>query len=150
MSDLDNDSSKMSSMSSMSNKTKKQEQENTNQIDKEFKEAVIKYVKLDDLIREKEDELKELKKQRKPNEEFILTYLEKINENIIDITEGKLRRNKSETKTALNRDIIKKAILDTIKDPKLTDDILTNMDNMRPMKTSINLKRTGKHNKNQN
>ena len=143
--DLDNNSSSMSLASSRSKKPETNQPEP--EINKEFKEAVIKFVKIDDLIREKEEELKELKKQRKPNEEYILTYLEKINENIIDITEGKLRRNKSETKTALNRDIIKKAILDTIKDQKLTEEILTNMDNMRPMKTSINLKRTGKHKK---
>ncbi len=114
-------------------------------ISKEFQEMVIKFVKLDDLVRKKEKDIKELKIQRKPCEDFILTYLDKVGENTIDITNGKLRKNKSETKVPLNQNIIKDAIKEKVADPKVVEDILTLMDTMRPMNVRTNLKRTGKH-----
>ena len=46
-------------------------------VPKEFQENVVKFVKIDDLIRKKQEELSELKKQKKPCEEFILKYLDK-------------------------------------------------------------------------
>tara|TARA_B100002019_G_C21237599_1_gene583651 strand:- start:838 stop:1305 length:468 start_codon:yes stop_codon:yes gene_type:complete len=111
-------------------------------VSKEFEEKVIKYVKLDNLIRKKNAEIKELKEQRKPCEEFILKYLDSIGQNTIDITGGKLRRNKSETKTSINNDIIKKSLTEKIKDPMAVEEILKIMEENRPLKTSINLKRT--------
>lgn len=118
---------------------------NSKEITKEFQEMVIKYVKLDDLIRKREEEIKELKHQRKPCEKFILDYLEKINENVIEITNGKLRKNKFQTKVPLNRDIIKHVILEKIKDPKIVEEMMEMMDNLRPTKIRVNLKRTSKH-----
>ena len=111
-------------------------------VSKEFEEKVIKYVKLDNLIRKKNAEVKELKEQRKPCEEFILKYLDQIGQNTIDITGGKLRRNKSETKTSINNDVIKKSLTEKIKDPLAVEEILKIMEANRPLKTSINLKRT--------
>lgn len=111
-------------------------------ISKEFQENVIKYVKMDDLVRRKEKEIKELKAQRKPCEDFILSYLEQVGENVIEITNGKLRRNKSETKVALNQDIIKKAIATKIQDPKQIQEVMMTMETLRPLNTRVNLKRT--------
>jgi hypothetical protein len=111
-------------------------------VSKEFEEKVIKFVKLDNLIRKKNTEIKELKEQRKPCEDFILKYLDQIGQNTIDITGGKLRRNKSETKKSINNDIIKKSLTEKIKDPLAVDEILKIMEENRPLKTSINLKRT--------
>jgi Family of unknown function (DUF5760) len=111
-------------------------------VSKEFQENVIKYVKMDDLIRRKQKEMNELKEQRKPCEKYILKYLDDIKENVIEITNGKLRKNKSETKASLNQDVIKKAIADKIKDPLIVEDILNSMELMRPLNTHVNLKRT--------
>lgn len=111
-------------------------------VSKEFQENVIKYIKLDDLIRKKEKEMKELKTQRKPCEEFILKYLDNVGENIIEVTGGKLIRNKSETKQKLSNDIIKEAITDKIIDPKKVEEIIELMETMRPKNVRVNLKRT--------
>jgi len=111
-------------------------------ITREFQENVIKYVKLDDLIRNREKEVRELKKQRKPCEEYILNYLERVDENIIEITNGKLRRNKCATKVPLTKAIIKSALIEKIRDPLKVDELLVLMNELRPKKERINLKRT--------
>lgn len=111
-------------------------------VTKEFQENVIKFVKIDDLIRKKTTELAELKSQKKPIENFILKYLDQVNETVVEITNGKLRKNKSETKSGLTVDIIKEAIEKKIKDPKVVEEILKNMEDMRPKATRVNLKRT--------
>ena len=116
-------------------------------ISKDFKENVIKYVKLDDHIRKKMEEINELKKQKKPCEEYILKYMDRIGENMIEITDGKLRKNKAETKKALTLDIIKKAISTKIKTETDIAAIMELMETNRPLNTHVNLKRTGKHNK---
>lgn len=111
-------------------------------VTKEFQEYVVKFVKLDDLIRKKNEELTELKKQKKPCEEFILKQLDKMNENVIEITDGKLRKNKSESKASLNQDIITNALKEKIKDPQQVSDIMALMESMRPTTTHTNIKRT--------
>ncbi len=111
-------------------------------ITKEFQENVIKFVKIDDLMRKKQRELSELRSQRKPCEEFILKYLDQIGESVIEISNGKLRKNKSETKVPLNQDIIKDAIKKKINDPKDIDEIIKLMDQLRPKNVRVNLKRT--------
>lgn len=111
-------------------------------VTKEFQENVIKFVKIDDLIRKKTTELAELKSQKKPIETFILKYLDQVNETVVEITNGKLRKNKSETKSGLTVDIIKEAIEKKIKDPKIVEEILKSMEDMRPKATRVNLKRT--------
>lgn len=111
------------------------------QVSKEFEENVIKFVKLDDLIRKKNEEVRELKKMKKPCEEFIIKYLDKVDIACVDISDGKLRRNKSENKVAINYDTIKEAIAKKIVDPKVVEEILKLVD-QRPTKTNVNIKRT--------
>jgi hypothetical protein len=111
-------------------------------ISKEFQENVKKFIHLDDLMRKKQEEITELKKLKKPCEKFILKYLDDIDENVIEITDGKLRKNKSETKSLLTQDIIKNAILEKIKDPLLVESILKSMEEKRPLNIHTNLKRT--------
>lgn len=119
-----------------------EEKVNSIQITKELQENVVKYVKYDDLIRKKQQELADLKDQKKPCEEYILKYLDQINLNVIDITEGKLRVNKSETKKQLSQDIIKGAIAEKVADPLIVEEILKLMETKRPLNTHTNLKRT--------
>jgi len=111
-------------------------------VSKEFQENVIKFVKIDDLIRKKQKEMTELRSQRKPCEDFILKYLDQVGESVIEITGGKLRKNKSETKVPLNLDVIKEAIETKVKDPKIIAYILKSMDDLRPKNVRVNLKRT--------
>lgn len=116
-------------------------------VTKEFRETVIKFVKIDDLVRKKTEEMAELKNQKKPLETFILKYLDQVDETVVEITNGKLRKNKSETKAAVNMDIIKEAISKKVEDPKVVNEILDIMEELRPKKININLKRTSQHTK---
>ena len=111
-------------------------------VSKEFYEQVVKFVKIDDLMRKKQKEMTELRSQRKPCEDFIIKYLDQIDESVVEITNGKLRKNKSETKVPLNQDIIKEAIETKVKDPKIVDSILKSMDDLRPKNVRVNIKRT--------
>ena len=116
-------------------------------ISKEFQENVIKFVKLDDLMKKKQQEMGELREQKKPCEQFILKYLETINEEEVGITNGKLRKNKSETKAAMNQEALKLALTKKIADPKLVDEILKEMEEARPLNTKVSLARTSGNDK---
>ena len=111
-------------------------------ITEEFVEVVKSWVKLDDEIKKRNDEIKEFKTERKEYEIFILEYMDKINENVINISDGKLRKNKSSTKPPLKQEFIQNALLDitndSVKAMEITKYILYN----RPKTERVNLKRT--------
>jgi len=144
LSDLDNDDDTIS----------KQAEEAF--IDNEFKQHVISFVKFDDMIRERKQEIKELTNDKKPCEEFIIKYLESQEESAINLNGQRIIKNQSCTKTALKMDMIKEAILDEIKkiEPEdkareRLDKIMMDMDEKRPTKTRANLKRTFERQKTQ-
>ena len=135
------------------NKVKKNKDDQNNpEVANEFKEKVLTYVRCDDLIRKMTEEIKELKGQKKPCEDYIIKYLENKDASFINIKNGKLTKNKSETKGSLKADIIRNAIVDGIKDQKLDGDetksadittkIMDIMENKRPKTIRTNLKRT--------
>lgn len=115
----------------------------------EFAEKVRKYVQIDDLIRKNDEKKKELNKDKKNAEKEILKHLERLGENVINITGGKLRINQYETKSSLKEDIVKKVLNDKIKDPKIVETILENIDQERENAKKIqkSLKRTYERNK---
>ena len=111
-------------------------------ITEEFIEVVKNWVKIDDDIREHTNAIKDLKDERKDYETYILEYMDKIKVPVIDITGGKLRVNKSQTKTPLKEESIQTALFqitkDNIKSTEMTKYIMEN----RPCVERINLKRT--------
>ena len=56
-----------------------------NQLTADFKEKVVSYIKIDDLIRKKNDEIKELKEKKKPCEDFIITFLDKMEAEFVNV-----------------------------------------------------------------
>ena len=108
----------------------------------EFVQSVKKYLEVDDKLRKLREETKILTTNRKQNEEFILNYLQTIDENVIDVADGKLRRNVSKTPTPLKKETIQKALTDimgdSVKAQAMTDQIIKS----RPMVEKITLKRT--------
>lgn len=114
------------------------------EIPKEFEENVKKFVVIDDLIKKKQKEMTELKNQKKPCEEFIINCLDQMDETVIEIGDGKIKKNKLETKAPLNTEIIKEAISQKIDNPSVVEDIMNLMQELRPIKTRTNLKRTQK------
>lgn len=115
---------------------------NTIIVTKEFTEHIIKYITYDDIIKQKEDEIKELKKKRVPHEKFIMEYLEKLNEEGIDVTGGALKISKSETKTPVSKDNIKDVISKKIQDVKIIEEILNDIEKLRKVSTKTNLRRS--------
>ena len=114
----------------------------------EFKEKVKTYVKNDDKIRELQIELKKLNSEKKIAEGEILKHLERLGETNINITGGKLRINQYESKDGLKEDIIKEAIGEKIKDPKIIETIFKKINEKRVEKSKIqvSLKRTFERN----
>lgn len=148
---MDNDDVSDLAENSNTNDNKKSEG-NDDIISNEFKEKVITYLKCDDLIRKKMEEIKELKGKKKPCEEFILNYLETKDSSFVKVKDGKLIKNKSESKGSLKSELIKDAILEGIKGEKLEDNdvrtadiaakIMEIMENKRSKTIRVNLKRT--------
>ena len=116
--------------------------EKQKQITEEFVEVVKNWVKLDDEIRDYTSKIKDLKNERKEFEEFILEYMESINENVIEITGGKLRRNKSNTKTPLKEESIQTALFEITKDNEKSMQMTKHIMENRPSVERVNLKRT--------
>ncbi len=104
----------------------------------ELMEKIIKYIKIDDSIKEKQKEVREqvkcLKTQKMDMEKYIITYLESINQEFVNI-EGaaKLTKTVSVSKGAIKHDNIKSSIVDGIKkqniniDSKKIDELLENV-----------------------
>merc|ERR1711871_262067 len=68
-----------------------------------FIQKVKSWVKIDDTIRELRAKTRELSKEKKQFEDFILTYMQQIDEKVIGIADGKLRRNVSKTKAPFKK-----------------------------------------------
>nr|QBK88857.1 MAG: uncharacterized protein LCMiAC01_05390 [Mimivirus LCMiAC01] len=119
-----------------------QDNEEESQVPKEFKDHVIQFTKLHKIIKDKQKEIRELKAKSKIHEDGIIKHLDKEGVNIIDITDGKLIKNKSKTKLPLSTDIIENAIREKVKDETKVQEIMKLMKTMRPKKERKYLKRT--------
>jgi hypothetical protein len=110
----------------------------------EFKKKVKDFVKNDDRIRELQTELKVLNNGKKAAELEILKHLERLGESNINITGGKLRINQYESKEGLKEDLIKEALSEKIKDPKIIEFIFEKINEKRIAngKVQKSLKRT--------
>ena len=113
---------------------------NKEKVTKALTNNVVTWVKLDDQIREMRAQTKILLDEKKQYEQFILDFLESANEKVLEISDGRLRRNVSKTKAPLKKEIIlnslKEITGDEEKSKKLTEYIINN----RPLVERINLK----------
>jgi len=111
-------------------------------VTKEFKNKVLKWLTIDDQIREHRQQTKVLTKEKKEHEEFILTFLENVGEKELAVSDGKLRRNVSKTKAPLNKASIQKALDEIVKDKTKVNAMTDHIINSRPLVERVNLKRT--------
>ena len=115
-------------------------------ISPEFIQSVKKYLEVDDKIREIKELTKNLNLEKKTQEDFILKYLQSIDEKVIDVKDGKLRKSISKSQVPLKKEHILKSLTDIIGDSlkatTMTDQIIKS----RPTVEHITLKRT-KNNK---
>lgn len=119
-------------------------------VTKQFRDSVIKFLDIDDKIREYRAKVKELTKDKKDLEGNILNFLDTVEEKSVVVRDGKLIKNVSKTKAPLKKESIHKAILeitnDNTKAATMTDHIL----NSRPTVERVNLKRTKNRKKKDN
>jgi len=110
-------------------------------ISEEFKQKIVRWVKLDDDLRKIRETTKEINDEKKQAEEYILAYLENIGEKEIGINDGKLTKNVSKSQEPLKKENIQKALMDIVKEESkaslMTDHILKS----RQTKEKITLKR---------
>jgi len=111
-------------------------------ISKEFVDSVKKYLEVDDKLREIKEKTKDINTEKKKKEEFILNYLQTIDEKVIDVADGKLRRNISKTQAPLKKETIQKALIDIVGDANKATAITEQIINSRPTVERVTLKRT--------
>jgi hypothetical protein len=123
----------------------------------ELMEKIVKYIKIDDTIKDKQKELrlqmKALKTQKIDMEKYIISYLEAINEEFVNIQgTARLTKTTTNTKGAIKVDNIKLSVIDGIKKQninlderkigELLDSVVDNIEKNRPIKTKTYIKRT--------
>ena len=123
-------------MSDSENKSEKKK------VSPEFVQSVKQYIAIDDKLREIKEKTKNLNTEKKQREEFILNYLQAIDENVLDVQDGKLRRNISKSQTPLKKEHIQKSLTEILGDSNkalaITDQIIKS----RPTVERVTLKRT--------
>jgi len=115
--------------------------ESKKQVSKEFVNTVKKYIEIDDKLKYIKKQLKVLNGDKKEHENYILDYLQSIEENIIDIPDGKLKRNVNKTQSPLKKEFIQKVLAEIIGDSNKATLIMEEINNSRPMVERISLKR---------
>jgi len=118
------------------------EKSDKKKVSKEFVEAVKKYLDVDDKLRDIKEKTKNLNAEKKLKEEFILEYLQNIDEKVIDVADGKLRRNISKTQAPLKKETIQKALVDIVGDANKATSMTDQIIKSRPTIERITLKRT--------
>lgn len=106
-----------------------------------LKKMVIKWIKLDDSIKEINKDIKEHKSEKSQLEEKILDYMNKTDKNEIPVKDGKIEKKKSEAKDPINEEHIKKCLIKSINDVQLVDKIATDIINNRMITEMYKLSR---------
>ena len=115
--------------------------ESEEELKKKFKKIVISWVELDDKIKLINSELKNIKDEKKQYEEFILTFMEKYNENMITLSNGSLKKNISQTKESIKEEMIQEAIQEYTKDLEEAYTITQKIIQKRQINEKVTLKR---------
>jgi hypothetical protein len=107
----------------------------------EFKAGVRSWVDIDDKIKTLQRKMKELRDEKKPYEDQIMTFMEKHCKNTIQFSTGKLKLNKSESKTPLKMDYIKNVLSQHLHNSEKVGEVSKTLEN-RPIIEKIKLRRT--------
>mgnify|MGYP001353125284 CR=1 FL=1 len=113
-----------------------------NKVNEKFRHNVKKWISIDNDIRSIRSRTKELTKEKKDFEEYILNYLQEVGEKEFNIPDGKLRRNVYKSKAPLSKETIQKALAEIITDKSKCEDMTSHIINSRPLKERVSLKRT--------
>ena len=106
-----------------------------------LKKMIIRWIKLDDIIKEYNKEVKECKNEKTQLEDKILEYMNHTDQNEITVKDGKLEKKKSETKESINEEYIKKCLVNSIDDVVMIDKLTNIILNSRAITESYKLAR---------
>ena len=117
-------------------------------VTKTFRNNVLKWVEIDDNIRNIRSRVKELTSEKKQFEENILNYLSQVDEESIVIKDGKLSKNVTKSKAPLKKETIYQSLVQLVGDPIKATSMTDHIINSRPDVQRVNLKRTKMKGKN--
>ena len=123
--------------------------EDKKEVSNKFVSAIKNWVTIDDKIRKINEETKKLREQiktlnsqKEQYEKTVLDELDKMEEKVIAISDGKIRKNVTKSQKPLKKEDIQKTIFEFTKDEKKTFDMVEQMMKSRPTVEKVNLKRT--------
>jgi hypothetical protein len=117
-------------------------------------EKIVAYVRIDDMIRKKQEEMRELKEMKKPCEEVIIKYLEMNEQDHFTLGKsgGKIVKQERKIQAPLKMEMVKDAIKEHLIKEKIvdTDDrcvqIFENISKLinikRPITTKVTVRRS--------
>jgi hypothetical protein len=111
------------------------------QVSNDFKNKIVRWVKLDDDLRKIRETVKEINDEKKQSEEYILSYLDNIGQAEIAIDDGKLTKQVSKSQAPLKKENIQKALNDIVKDDNKASMMAEHILKSRETKEKISLKR---------
>jgi len=117
------------------------ENEEKKQVSNKFVNSIKNWVTIDDKIRKLSEDIKNLKNDKKEYEKLVIDELDKMQEKVISISDGKIKKSVTKTQTPLKKENIQKTIFDFVKDEKKTYDLMDEMMKSRQTVEKINLKR---------
>jgi len=111
---------------------------------KKLKEKILVWLDNDDQIKELNNTIKKHKEKKKICEDKILEMIDNLGmgDNKLDTDKGRVYKYKSVTRGALKEDIIKSALMETIRNEKQVDQLIKKIESKRPMTEKFYLKRT--------
>lgn len=118
------------------------EQNDKKKVSPEFIQNVKKWLEIDDTIKEIRTKTKLLTSEKKEKEQFILDYLQEIDEKVIDVPNGKLRRNITKTQAPFKKETIQQALVEITGDLNKATALTEHIIKSRPIVQRVNLKRT--------
>jgi hypothetical protein len=120
-------------------------------------DRVVKYIKIDDIIKQKQQEhkkeMKTIKDHKDKLEQFLIEYLDKIDQEYIQVGDkGTLTKTETRTKSAIKMEDISISLIEGFKKHKIYDDdteirriveeFVNTIENRREVKVRKYLKRT--------
>jgi predicted CopG family antitoxin len=112
------------------------------QNEEDFVGMVIQWVKLDDKIRGLAQEMKEMKEEKKQYEEFILEFMNRENQDVLNISSGgTLRKSVSRSKGGIKEDHISTVLMKFTNDQHEASKITHAIMSDRPQTERVYLKR---------
>ena len=111
------------------------------QVSNDFKNKIVRWVKLDDDLRKIRETIKEINDEKKQSEEYILSYLDNIGQSEIAIDDGKLSKQVSKSQAPLKKENIQKAINELVNDDSKASIMADHILKSRETKEKVSLRR---------